>query len=787
MSRLPLVLQIQAFPQHMQPNGHLLDAAWMPFFASQEGPLRLITRTKRFDLHQPKQQLEQLVRPLDRRTAAFAALAQAIDAIPEGQEDLDPHLLDGAISALPSDERQLLEQLIGSQKRDELRTWHRALDTLAQTLWRRPWMKEYSQMYAVLMSQVPLRGLEHYLLAWLPKGLDALSMQAMVEQSFQTSAQRVGLPSLIEGAYSEQYDHLAPKEPHLPLIALLASYEFKGEWGAGDVLHRLLRSDMDIAIAVDIEAISRSRAEFDIDFAVKSRTIALQDATLHRDVGAEQKLKAAMEIQEVLDSQALHSVQLVVAVFGHTRQELDMHIHTLQGACGARLKLLRAKGSQRALLSYFSVSARDEIDAYTQPVRMPSAGVATMVPYGLRKPDRTDGILWLFDGDTPIFFDPFKDRRPAHAIVLGKTGSGKSFGMNLLLMRHATLGRRVIVFEPQGPPSRRLVAAAGHGGMRYLLDMRQQINVLDVVAVADETGRPPSIGAQVSHVTSQLGVLLGTSAQTQEGSTVFTARSFTSDEQAILALALEQLYKPYDLASLEPEATPILRDLVAILQQMANEHPDLYQPEASNLARSIRLRLTEGPLASTFNAPTSIDWDFDTYDINAFDFSSIPPEFVVFYYGQAFGAVNRYVRDPTRSHARETIVVIDEFKFMAQVPALVTFARNAMKTWRTFGCALWTADQDAETYIGRDADSQMRMIFDNAPIKLIGLQDIASAEMLQETVQGLTPAHADEITRLSRGSFVVVWDGDTDASRYKEVFLGRIEPTDAELRAFAGT
>src|SRR3712207_941505 len=160
---------------------------------------------------------------------------------------------------------------------------------------------------------------------------------------------------------------------------------------------------------------------------------------------------------------------------------------------------------------------------------MPSAGVATLVPFGLQKPDRTDGWLWMLDGDTPIMFDPFADNRPAHAVFLGKTGSGKSFAINVLLMRMAALGHRVVVFEPQGPPSRRLVAAAGAGGERYVLDMHQQVNVLDVVATSDETGRAPSIAAQVSHVTTQLGVLLGANQQMADGTLQFQGRTFSSD------------------------------------------------------------------------------------------------------------------------------------------------------------------------------------------------------------------------------------------------------------------
>lgn len=780
-----IVLGVQPFPQHMREDGATLDRAWLPFFAGQECDYRIIALTRRFDLAAPKERLDRLARPLDRRVRAFAPLAALVDAWEQGAP---PTPLAAAVAALPPEERLAWGSAFGQGDPGEAISWRRALDTLAQSLWRRPWVKEYSRMYEVLMTQVPLRGLSHYLVAWPPPGLAPLTLVGMVADAFGTSVGLTSLPSTLPGVYEEQYDHLAPHEPHLPLITLLTSYAFKGTWGAGDLLHRILGADLDLAVAIDIRAVGRTKAELQADFAVKSRTNALAGAST-RDVAAERKLAAALELQEVLDTQALHLVTLTLLVQGQNRQELEANVRKVQGAAGSRLKLMRPKGGQKALVQCFTTTPASQIDAFTRPWRMPSAGVATLVPFGLQKPDRTDGWLWMLDGDTPIMFDPFADNRPAHAVFLGKTGSGKSFAINLLTMRMAALGHRVIVFEPQGPPSRRLVAAAGAGGGRYLLDMRQQVNVLDVVATADEAGRPPSLAAQVSHVTTQLGVLLGANQQLADGTLQFHGRSFSSDELAVLALALEALYRPHDLQQLPPGETPILSDLVAALLGLAAGRPDLYEPEASALARSIRLRLTDGPLAATFNARTTIDWNFAAHDITAFDFSSIPPEFMIFYYGQAFGALNRFVRDPGRSRARKTVAVIDEFKYMAQVPSLLTFARNAAKTWRTFGAALWTADQDAITYIGigAEADPQLRMVFDNAPIKLIGLQDIASAEALGKVVQGLTERHVDEISRLQRGSFVLVWDGDREGSRYKEVFVGRVEPTDAELRAFAGT
>ena len=99
-------------------------------------------------------------------------------------------------------------------------------------------------------------------------------------------------------------------------------------------------------------------------------------------------------------------------------------------------------------------------------------------------------------------------------------------------------------------------------------------------------------------------------------------------------------------------------------------------------------------------------------------------------------------------------------------------------------------DQDAHTYIGTEngnPDPSMLSVFLNAPIKGILKQDAADASRLRDKIEGLHEAHVNQIKRQGRGELVLVWEGDGVGARHNEVFVGRVEPNDAELRAFAGT
>lgn len=783
-----VVLEVQSFAQEMRTDESSLDQQWMPFFAAQEGHLRIISMTHRFDLRAPQQHIDRLIKPLELRAKSFAPIATLVR-----QWDGAPtvSMLEETLVALPPGLQQEFTEALAERDRLQRASWEMALDAVGQRLSWRKWLKEYRQMFDLLMNQVALRGLHHYMLCWPPEGIRPEDQAGIVEQAFDTSVRVGDLPALLPGPYHERPQYLEPVEPHHPYFALLCSYDLKGTWDVR-TMHRILGLDLDLAVCIDVGMVSRIKSEWQAEHtaSVTENTLAREGARDHKVV---KRYQAAKQIQEMLDSQALHDLRMIVAVQGRDVDELNQNVRQVIAAGGARLKLMRVPHGQGPLLKFFGPTPTNRIDSAARPRRVPSAGVAVTVPFGMRKPDRTDGFLWMLQGDTPIMFDPFADRRAGHAVVLGKTGYGKTFSFNAWATRMLALGHQIVAYEPQGH-SRRLVEAAGRSGARYVLDLHQRVNVLDVVATRDEQGRPPAIGAQIAHVAAQLSVLLGTSRAAADGKMIFIAREWQGNERGVLDLALQMLYENVDLEALPPERTPILADLCDALATIATQLEQEGQLEAAATARrvgtEINLRLVRGSLRMTFNARTSIDWNF-THDITAYDFSAIPDgELRTFFYGQAFAALNREVRSPMRDRGRTLVAGIDEFKYMARVPWLASFAADAAKTWRTFGAHLWTMDQDAHTYLGAEggvADEAMLSVFLNAPIKIIFRQDSDPANRLGQVVEGLRPAHVDLIKRLGRGECVLVWEPDGNANRHNEVFVGRVEPTDAELRAFAGT
>src|SRR5262249_37819707 len=148
-----------------------------------------------------------------------------------------------------------------------------------------------------------------------------------------------------------------------------------------------------------------------------------------RDVKAERKLETARYYQEQAEY-GFHDLRVVVAVEGRDKESLDDAVRQVVKNTSGYMRLVRPPYGQGPLAQFFTTTAASKIDVFVNNRIETSNGVAVMMPFGIRRPSRTDGIMWMIEGQTPILFNPMRDsagrKRAGHAVVLGKTGSGKT-------------------------------------------------------------------------------------------------------------------------------------------------------------------------------------------------------------------------------------------------------------------------------------------------------------------------------------------------------------------------
>jgi hypothetical protein len=273
-------------------------------------------------------------------------------------------------------------------------------------------------------------------------------------------------------------------------------------------------------------------------------------------------------------------------------------------------------------------------------------------------------------------------------------------------------------------------------------------------------------------------MLLGTLGLGQHNQKIFQPRLFSPEERGVLDRALSELYAP--LKSDTPLADmPLLGDLIDALDA-------IHQPEGATIADTLskllfgtaeRNATTLTRLGQRFNVPTAVDWRFERA-ITCFDLGQIgeaAPEWLPFYYAQAIGAINRYMRDRTRDRSVPTLLIIDEFGYASQVESVARLAADICKVARKYGVGLLAADQNPHTFQSPTG----REIFENAVAKILFHLDDSAARAAAELIGQLTPAHQEFLTQAERGETVAVFGND--------IHLMLVESSPMEQRQFSGS
>jgi hypothetical protein len=646
----------------------------------------------------------------------------------------------------------------------------------AASSWRLPWLREAQRFYDALAER-HLRRADYLLVTWEPGGVSAAALATSIRRAFRREPQAgARIPAVLAGSYIEQDGFLQPEQPGAPYLAGLISYDMRGEIDLG-ALHDLISLPYDLSLAIDIQTrpVGRVLALTERSFAV-SRAAA-DDGHL-KDARAERQAADAERALHELVRQNLHDVQIGVLVAAPTRAALETRVAEVSEALGGRLKLTRPLGVQREILSLWSTRQAGQIDIPWRRRNIYSHGVgclAGVVTY--HRPSQTDGLLWGIDSQRmgPLMLDLFADRRAAHVVVLGMTGSGKTYFLNTMALRAAALsGYRVVMIDAFAN-AERVQRAAGAGARGNWLSLETPINLLDIVF--DE-----SVGdwraAQVEHVISQLALLLGTLGTDQGGRKCFRPRLFQPEERGVLDRALSNIYAELS-PDLPADRTPLLEELIAALDIVGEPEGLAIADTLSKLlfGSASRVATTPTRLGLRFNAHTAIDWRF-ARGITCFDLSAITataPEWLPFYYAQVIGAVNRDMRDRRRDRAVPTMLVIDEFGYAAQVESVARLAADICKVARKYAIGLVVADQNPHTF----QSATGREIFENAAAKILFRLERSAAATVGELIADLTPAHRQFLGEAQRGETVAVFGND--------VYLMNVETSPLEHRQLSGS
>lgn len=780
------VFKLTSFPLEQESDLDGLERRIAAWFVSRDYSSRVLAYSQPFNMRPAISRVRHDQALMARIQLVTHSLMKTIDAFLEGKGRADPA---AELRRLPPDVLSLLldlfaaapalQQLLAEPERvggdDPRVVWAVFADALDQALWRLPWMKNAASFYEAL-EQRHLRSATYLLMTWEPPDISAQSLATTLRHAFGRPVERLDvLPSIIGCAYREHGTRLEPLEPGYPWLALLHSYDMQDEWDAG-TLHPLLASSYDVALAIDINTLGRTRAQRMAEMAFNAANLVAGDRRL-LDTRADRVIHDAQYALHEMRHQTLHEIQMGVLVGAHSPEELENNVADIRDRLGPKLRLMRAAGAQAEVLKLFSQTPRKRLEAPWKPRTQLSHAVGCMAGItGLHRASATDGIFLGIDAvrRAPIFMDLFKNNQAAHTVVIGKTGSGKTVFINLLAERAAAVnGMQVIGIDSFENGFR--VEAALAGAKCYAVGLEHTVNILDVVFGDDtEGGWLPN---QVLHVVGQFSLLFGQPGQIGEKQ-CYIPRAFSIRERGVLARAVQELYLARGVTPDTPiNEMPVIADLLDILEEDVSS-------TAAELALDLRYLLygTESrqvtmmtPEGRAFNGHTTIDWNFRR-DVVYYDFKQVPQILRPFYYLQAIGAINRYLRLKSRDRRRKIFLEIDEFGYASQVEEVVRLAHEISKTARKYGCGIVLVDQNPSTFL---ATNTGRQIYEQAVARIFFRLEDTAAREIGATLNDLTPEHVAFLPQAQPGECLAVIKND--------VYRVNVEMNRREATSFMGS
>lgn len=520
-----------------------------------------------------------------------------------------------------------------------------------------------------------------------------------------------------------------------------------------------LRLDGGYARALYLSALPREVGDgwlgplvgFDEPLELAQHIAPLDTARMVRDLGIqlngfEASRRAAERLGQLRDpGQALAMEDLEALRDQLTRGEEKLYAvahYVLLRAAAPRL-LDELLGRLRQTLGSLQIAARTALyeqdlafraclpeghDCLGHAQTLTTSALAASFPFDSGTLAMPSGILYGLARQSLLIFDPFdRGLTNANAVVIGPSGSGKSFFVKLLVLRNLEEGVECLVIDPDDE-YRRLAVAVGGQQVRLALASRQALNPFDLpLPGAGDAGDDPRdpVAEQVESLLGLLELMLAD-----------PGRALGAEERALLDRLLRATYAaagivPGDPASWRREP-PLMEDLAAQLAEV---------PGATAASLGLRLELyVAGSLAGLLNRRTNVDLAnrlvvFGLRDLDG----RLQPLAIHLIAAHAWGRVRRS-RAPRR-------LVVDEGWKLLQHPAGADFLQALYRRARKYELGLDLIVHRAED-LRRSEHGDA--ILANAAIKVVLKQNETTIGAVTELF-GLTPAEERHLLGAAKG------------------------------------
>ena len=244
-------------------------------------------------------------------------------------------------------------------------------------------------------------------------------------------------------------------------------------------------------------------------------------------------------------------------------------------------------GKQRECFIDANVSRKCSIKKFERGIN--STSLAAMFPFVSDAVQDPQGF-YLGMNNEPVFIDFFqrdKERINSNMVVIGKSGSGKSFATKNILTHLASDDTKIFILDPEREYD--VLARNLRGKVIDVGSAKQgRINPLQIITTLDdedEEGQNVSVANHLQFLESFFTMILD---------------GITKDALEMLNEAVKELYKRFNITEktevdkLDPTQFPILQDLYNYITELYEKADDEYQKSNYKIIKTYLNKFAEG-------------------------------------------------------------------------------------------------------------------------------------------------------------------------------------------------
>ncbi|KND47989.1 MAG: Type IV secretory pathway VirB4 component-like protein [Parcubacteria bacterium C7867-006] len=395
----------------------------------------------------------------------------------------------------------------------------------------------------------------------------------------------------------------------------------------------------------------------------------------------------------------LFDVGLYITIYGNSDTELDKIESEVKSILEAKLVYVKpALFQQEQAFKTTIPLGTDGLKVYSKLNSSPLSSLFPFVSFDLTS---DKGILYGINrhNSSLVLFDRFSLEN-YNSITFAKSGSGKSYGTKLEILRTLMFDTDVIVIDPE-KEYEYLAEAVGGRYFNISLNSEHHINPFELPVPGEGESFSSVLRSNIINLVGLFRIMMG---------------GLTPEEDAIIDRAITETYALKDItadSNFENVEPPLMSDFELVLSGMEG---------GDSLAQRLT-KYTRGTWAGFINKPSNVDINqkFIVFSLRDMEDELKPIAMYI---------IMHYIWNMIRKKLKKRLLVIDEAWWMMKSEDTASFLLSLAKRGRKYYLGLATITQDVDDFMKSPYGLP---IITNSSIQILLKQSPTSIDRLQQT------------------------------------------------------